>query len=376
MNIVFLASDYPDKHRSVFTFVKQLVDEFANQGHIVIVIAPFSVTHNKRFCKRRESYNCGRGTVVVLRPHYYSMSNVKIGSFSLSNWAMKNAINRELNRMRERPNIMYGHFWNMAYMGFRYAFKYSIPLFVATGESSIWFRNDTSSKKRFCDYVKGVICVSSKNRDESICLGLASSSKCVVIPNGINSRLFMKLDKQRCRETLGFPKGAFIIAFVGWFNERKGSQRVSEAVSNITQGDKVYSVFIGEGHEVPTCDNTLFIGKLSHEEIPTYLNAVDIFVLPTLQEGCCNAIIEAMACGLPIVSSNLPFNKDILNETNSILVDPNSIKQIRDAIIELRDDIKKREFLSINALNSAKQLTIENRAKQIVSFMKSIKGEM
>ena len=112
----------------------------------------------------------------------------------------------------------------------------------------------------------------------------------------------------------------------------------------------------------------LFEGRLLHEQIPIYLNAADVFVLPTLKEGCCNAVVEAMACGLPIISSNLAFNWDVLDETNSIMIDPQNIQQIRDAIIKLRDDSVLRKRLAEGALRKAESLTIDQRAKEIMKF--------
>lgn len=113
----------------------------------------------------------------------------------------------------------------------------------------------------------------------------------------------------------------------------------------------------------------LFDGRLLQQDIPVYLNAADVFVLPTLAEGCCNAIIEAMACGLPIISSNLPFNWDVLNDKNSILIDPNNIKQIADAIQRLRDCPELRFKMSEEALKTARELTIDKRAMRIIEFI-------
>ena len=77
----------------------------------------------------------------------------------------------------------------------------------------------------------------------------------------------------------------------------------------------------------------LFIwDKWEHDVIAEYLNCADIFVSPTLAEGCSNSIVEAMACGLPIISSDLPFNHDILDEKNSILLDPVEVNEIALAI--------------------------------------------
>ena len=94
-------------------------------------------------------------------------------------------------------------------------------------------------------------------------------------------------------------------------------------------------------------------------------------MLPTLAEGCCNAVIEAMACGLPIISSNLPFNWDVLDDTNSIMINPNSIEEIANAIHTLRDNPELRVKLAEGAASRATALTIENRAKAIIEFMES-----
>ncbi len=81
--------------------------------------------------------------------------------------------------------------------------------------------------------------------------------------------------------------------------------------------------------------------------IPNYICASDVFVLPTTAEGCCNAIIEAMGCGLPIVSSDRAFNYDILNEENSILVDPESVDEIDNAIIASPEQAKSPAFTTL-----------------------------
>ena len=88
-----------------------------------------------------------------------------------------------------------------------------------------------------------------------------------------------------------------------------------------------------------------------------------------MAEGCCNAIIEAMACGLPIISSALPFNDDILTPDNSIRVNPMDLDGIKKAIIQLRDNKPLRQAMSYAALCTAQQFDINNRAKKILSFM-------
>ena len=106
-----------------------------------------------------------------------------------------------------------------------------------------------------------------------------------------------------------------------------------------------------------------------HDELFYYLNAADFFVLPTLAEGCCNAIVEAMACGLPIVSSNLPFNDDILDESNSIRIDPLNVGELTDAMRKLMHEKELCKTLSEGSLVRSNSLDIEERAKKIYRFI-------
>ena len=76
-----------------------------------------------------------------------------------------------------------------------------------------------------------------------------------------------------------------------------------------------------------------------------------------------------MACGLPIVSSNLLFNYEILNQDNSIMVNPNNIEEIAMAINHLKNNPGIRESMSQASLIKAKELNIESRAKSIIEYI-------
>ena len=217
--------------------------------------------------------------------------------------------------------------------------------------------------------MSGIVAVSTKNRDELLKYQIIAPEKIGVFPNSVNTSRFYKANRQDVREKLGFDQNDFIVAFTGHFNERKGANRVAEA---LRQTDGVKSIFIGSGPCEPECDGILFKGRVPHEQVVHYLNAADVFVLPTQAEGCCNAIVEAMACGLPIISSDLPFNDDILTDENSIRIDPNNVEQIRNAIEKIRDDREGRIRMGEASLKLAAGLTIDNRAKNILHFMNSI----
>ena len=361
LHICVVTIDYPGNNRSEFTFVEQLVLEFASLGVRCTVIAPFSITKSllriMPFDRKYQLIIKEENRIEIYRPRYISFSNFKLFGISLSAYFHKCAVNKTLNKLKVQPDVLYSHFWASGIECYNYALNKNIPLFIATGESIIHDLNAGRKFKlpEFRDYVSGVICVSEKNRDESIEKGLTTADKCIVLPNGVDLSKFYKKDQRASRKLMGYSTDDFIVVFVGHFDERKGTLRLSSAI-NILNDPGIRSIFIGNGPMVPDCDGILFRGKVSHDNISDYLNCADVFVLLTLHEGCSNAIIEAMACGLPIISSDLAFNKDILDDGNSIRVDPNNIRAIADAVKEIKENPQKRKK-ALNPINPALRLS-------------------
>ncbi len=347
-----------------------------DEGVDVTVIAPQSLTKHllrgkELHPKVRRYHEVSGHCVTVYQPVIPTLGRhyQKFNSFF-----HKKAVKRVLKKLPFKPDACYGHFWFSGYGLYEYAKENKIPLFVATGESDVAAENnfDIEKAKSFFDYVSGVICVSAKNKDESIKSGFTSADRCIIAPNAVNAELFKKLDKVKLREKHFIPKEAFIVAFTGAFEHRKGSKRLSDAIVSL-KDPSIKSFFIGRGLddrlEDPDCEGILFKGPLDHEVLPEYLNMADVFCLPTLKEGCCNAIVEALACGLPVVSSDRNFNHDILDENNALLIEPMDIDAIAAAIKRLKEDGILRMKLSEGALKKGESLSIDQRAKKILAFI-------
>ena len=78
-----------------------------------------------------------------------------------------------------------------------------------------------------------------------------------------------------------------------------------------------------------------------------------------------------MACGLPIVSSDLPFNYDVLNKDNSVMINPKDIDAIAKSIHYLYTNAVERKRLADNSLQVAQSYTIDNRARRVVNYIQS-----
>lgn len=377
--ICIITDRYPTKEYPINTFLDQLVCQFADMGIKCTVIAPYSPLRDKL---NKRNYHPQKhwvkktkngATIDIFCPHMPPAFGMKIAGIDFTKIYGKLfvvAAEKEYKKNKVEADAFYAHFVIPAGLAAaELSAKFHIPYFVAYGESSIEIISshialDTVQRKLLD--ISGIIAVSTKNKQELVLNRVVTEEKVSVFPNAIDSGAFHLMDKNEVRKELGIPEACFIVAFVGHYIHRKGPQRVAAAIKGLPN---INSFFIGDGEEKPDCAGILFTGRLPHDEIVKYLNAADIFVLPTLAEGCCNAIVEAMACGLPIVSSNLPFNDDILDDTNSIRIDPTNIDEIKSSIQLLRDDPVLRKKLASGANKKAEMLRIENRARNILEFM-------
>jgi glycosyltransferase involved in cell wall biosynthesis len=92
-----------------------------------------------------------------------------------------------------------------------------------------------------------------------------------------------------------------------------------------------------------------FAGRVPHEKVEDYMSQAEVFVLPSLSEGFPVTILEAMACGLPVVATRVGGVPDIIEDgTNGYLVDTMNQEQIAEALLKLLQDEKLRKDISGN----------------------------
>jgi len=283
--------------------------------------------------------------------------------------AFQRAAARAIRNLPEKPEALYGHFvFPSGLTSASIGKAMGIPSFLAYGESTPKLFSGVAKAEvaRRLTSLAGVVAVSGENARRIVQDGYYSFPERVkVFPNAVDPAKFHHMDRQMARKKLNLPQDAFIVSFVGGFIERKGVTVLSKALDEAGAS----SVFIGRGEVKPTAKNMLYCGALDHGQIPEYLTASDVFALPTLNEGCCNAIVEALAMGLPVVSSDRPFNDGLLSEENSIRIDPTDVKAVAEAIRRLKDDPALRSRLADGAKQTGAALQIGTRAAGILHFM-------
>ncbi len=364
MNIVMVPSRYPsEEDKTKHVFVQKLAQALVDSNHQVTVIVPSS--RNKAHYKQSFLSNT-TGQSKVVNIEYYSSSismlkrflNPLLYRFFVHINVQK--ILRLIKKNKLKPDIIYGHFlYPSGVYSSIIGSILKIPAFVVYGESSLWSVNKVNHgwlKQKLCGIANKTILLEQN---------LFNSTQIKVVPNAINGDHYYKRSKEQSRYKFHLPIDKFIFSFVGQLIERKGIHVLMESLLSI---DDAYIIIAGEGDISLQSNRILFLGKVCQEEMPFFLSASDAFVLPTRAEGCSNAILEAIGCELPIITSNLPFNHDILSADNAILINPYDKEEVISAMKRVMYDHQYRVYLEQKTKENRSTLLYEKRLSTILNL--------
>jgi len=162
-------------------------------------------------------------------------------------------------------------------------------------------------------------------------------------------------------------KGKHVIIYVGRLVPHKCVDVLIKAFVLIRKTSKNSAlIIIGDGAERANLeelvsthklqDSVYFLGECSDEDLPKYYSAADVFVIPSVHEGFCNPIIEAMACGTPVIGSNCTAVRETLGDYG-ILFEPNNVNDLANKTLNLLFDEKMRKKLAKRGLEYAKSFS-------------------
>ncbi len=380
MRIGIVTASYPSQVQPADgTFVRQFVRALARQGHDCTVIQPVTLLNRLRgqLPGRREEERAGDRVIAVHRPRFLSFSSRDLGFTHTRRWSNRTfaaAVRREIRRRRMELDVVYGHFlYPAGHAAVLAARDLKVPSVVAVGEGEFWTVTPVGFPRAAAHMREATafLAVATRLADELVERLEVPRSKIRVFPNGVDRDLFHPRDRAECGRRLGLDPAFFHVGFVGPFVETKGFPQLVEAASGL---DGVRLVLLGRGAQPPAGAAVAFCGEVEHDSVPDYLCACDAFVLPTRIEGSCNSVIEAMACGLPIVTSIGRHMDDIVDDETAIRVDPRDPAAIRAAIQRLRGDPVLRRRMAQAALEKSRQFDIQERAQRVAVWMQDLAG--
>ncbi len=260
---------------------------------------------------------------------------------------------------------------------------YNIPSLIFPRAGNLI--NQVNNSKLFLNIIKFMF----KRADIFLCQGNSwanfaekklrlDNEKIKIIDNWTATDDLIQIGEKR---EINSNKGTIKILFVGWLEKEKGVEELLISLNNLNKTNINFKmIFIGNGSMMNYC--RLFIHKnnlselvelkgwLNPEEIINYYTTSDLFVLPSWQEGMPNSIIEALSCGLPIITTSVGVIPDYLtNNTNALIVKPKSIKDLEIAIQRAISDIYLRKKLSKNGFLVAKSLFLSKTSLEKFSIL-------
>ena len=230
--------------------------------------------------------------------------------------------------------------------------------------------------------LRTVICNSTMVRDDIAARFGVDPDVLVVIHNGVDLECFHprnRAAREAQREALGIPAGAPLFLFAGSGFERKGVARLLEALALAPAGahlviageDKHLRRFRARADKLGLAKRVRFLG--GRDDLPALYGAADAFVLPTLYDPMPNAAVEALACGLPVVTSHSCGAREFIGEgENGFLVDALDVAGLAQSLARLCEP-GRAAAMAEAARASVCQMSPDAMAAKLVALYESLR---
>lgn len=252
-----------------------------------------------------------------------------------------------------------------------------LKYFVRTVRKKLFFREVFTFSLRNAD---GIVVASKGMKVECIKYFSADPEIIEIIPNSVNTeeiinKTFEDIDVE-------LPSNTFLLTALSRFEKEKNIPLLLWAFADVVKKERATLLLIGEGseldslvqlsHELGINNNIIFAGYQTNPY--KYLKKCDIFIHTCLFEGFANVIIEAMACGVPVIATDCPYGpRDIItNGENGLLVNMNDRKALAKAIIMLMHDKNLRQSIAQKGLNRSKDFSLTAMVHGYEDFFKKI----
>ena len=244
-------------------------------------------------------------------------------------------------------------------------------------------------RNAFLRRAQAYVAISSDIHRELIQYGDIPTHKIHNIPNSVDTSLFhpvKTVKKIEIRKNLGLPEKDLLVVYTGRLVAYKGLFTLLNSWEQICKEQtNVALLLVGGGSlDIYNCEDELkdyvqrknlqdcvyFMGEV--QNVSTYLQAADIFVFPTEKEAFGISLIEAMACGLPVISTDVGGLKDIIiDEWNGLKIQPGESRQLYHSIKALLGTSSLTQKLARNALETIrKSYSIETVLQKYIELFR------
>lgn len=387
-NLLIISSRFPHHHdtaKSVFIYsqIEELKKSF--EKIMIISTTPFTPKYLTKFMKPKRRLDS--------MAKDYNYDNVEVHftkNIILPNDTLKQIKGiqgylssiRILKKTNFKPDLIHAHFiWPSGFIAMKLNQDLKIP-FIVTGHGydvyELPLRNKYYLKmiKKILSNANHIITVSENIRDIMTKNLSVPTKKIEIISNGFSPKLFHPLDKNKVRKELSLPLDKKIVLSVGNLEEVKGHINMVKAAKQIINNRKdILFLIVGDGEERKKLkkeiekdnleQNFKLMGAKPHNEIALWMNACDISVIPSINEAGPAVLFEALACGKPVIGTNVGVIPEILKDNKlGIVVPPEDTNALRDSILNALENNWNVKYIQ----NCVKNYEWENIAKHIIKL--------
>jgi len=300
-------------------YVREVASELGKQGHLVDI---YTRTHDT---KESEVMTLA-GNVRLI--HLDAGLGEDLHKIAIYPYIPEFAANLEGFRRNEGINydVIFSHYWLSGCVGEFTEKWWHVPHMLmfhtlaavknTIGEKEPELRLNTET--RLMQNCQRIIAATKREKDNIVNYYGAPSASISVIPCGVNLDLFKPLARDESREELGLS-GEKVVLFVGRIEPLKGVERLLKAVARLNDRDKVKLLIIGgDAQSAPEIarlkgiaanlriqDTVNFLGLIDQEKLPVYYSAADVTVVPSYYESFGLVPLESLACGTPVVATDV-----------------------------------------------------------------------
>ena len=192
-----------------------------------------------------------------------------------------------------------------------------------------------------------LVTVSDDLRKKAVAMG-ARSDKSRAVVNGCDLSVFQVRERLEAREKLHIGPALKIVVYIGRMDVKKGLRELVEAAASLHPERPFLHVYlVGEGPDRPLIESAIqgnnassYIHSLpacAFDDVAVWMAAADLVTLPSYMEGCPNVVLEALACGRPVVATNVGGIPEIMSEECGSLVPPREPAELAHALASVLD---------------------------------------
>jgi len=307
MQVLLISNMYPGKNSDFGIFIKRQVEQLEKDGIKITKVVRTRKTH-----------------FAYLPFFSKSISYLLFGTYDLvhSHYGFHSALFPAV--IKRKPLVVTFHGSDALKEPLRYKVYRSLQKFIISR----------------CD---NIIAVSEEIRNVLTSNLGADPNKISIISCGVDTSVFVPLEKMDVRRQLGIAENAKVVLFTGSLSYSKGVDVVFECAQRMPD---VLFILVGDGLLKTDIKNCKFPGVCPHEEMPKWMNAADIFVLPSRSEGTPVVILEALSCGTPVIASRIGGCPNVIKDGQSgYLVPVNDIDMLQRKVRGLLDDDLGRNLM-------------------------------